>query len=327
MFLQRRCLIQWTPTRLVSITINTSASLANDRFPINSYFQTAIWCLRLTIAAQCVGISGRYLFGSFETESSIYGLLFFEYGLSEITAQFIDDFGVYGCLIAGVTILFNGVFADLPKLSQSGKSAKLILAIDFVALAFVAAWTLSMGIAQTIRGDLFAKFTLLEEAVRIATPAVLVVLLLGRKIGTGSFCRVVGTIVLLVATSTTFALHGYKAIELYAPFLDYLLLSQPFGLPLVTEQQTAERLLGVIGWLDVALAILLLVFRWQWIALYMAAWGLLTAFSRITAGGMEAWPEVFIRAANAGAPLTLFFLFRMNLRSGNTIKYRSDQFT
>ncbi|MCP4477925.1 MAG: hypothetical protein GY818_07525 [Planctomycetaceae bacterium] len=247
--------------------------------------------------------------------------------MSELTAQFIDDFGVYGCLIAGATILFNGVFADLPKLSQSEKPAKLILAIDFVALAFVAAWTLSMGIAQTIRGDLFAKFTLLEEAVRIATPAVLVVLLLGRKIGTGSFCRVVGTIVLLVATSTTFALHGYKAIELYAPFLDYLLLSQPFGLPLVTEQQTAERILGVIGWLDVGLAILLLVFRWQWIALYMAAWGLLTAFSRITAGGMEAWPEVFIRAANAGAPLTLFFLFRMNLRSGNTIKYRSDQFT
>jgi len=300
--------------------------LAKERFPINAYFQTAIWCLRLTIAAQCVGISGRYLFGSFETESSIYGLLFFEYGFPEITAQYIDDFGVYGCLIAGLTILVNGVFADLSKLSQSDKAAKLIFVIDFIALAFVAAWTLSMGIAHTIRGDLFAQFTLLEEAVRIATPGVLVILLLSKKMATGSLCHVVGTTILLVATSTTFALHGYKAIELYAPFLDYLLLSQPFGLTLVTEQQTAERLLGVIGWLDVGLAILLLLFRWQWIALYMAAWGLLTAFSRITAGGMEAWPEVFIRAANAGAPLTLFFLFRVNLRSGNTIKCRSDQF-
>jgi hypothetical protein len=53
------------------------------------------------------------------------------------------------------------------------------------------------------------------------------------------------------------------------------------------------------------------------IAIYMAAWGLLTAYSRVAAGGMDAWPEMFIRAANAGAPLTLFFLFRLKYLLGN----------
>ncbi len=174
-----------------------------------------------------------------------------------------------------------------------------------------------MAISETVRGDLFARLTLMEEAVRIATPATLLLFLMDRERSNHGMFSKCGSLILLAATSLTFASHGYQAIELYGPFVDLILLSNPCGITLATDQQTAETLLLIIGWIDIALAILIIALRWQVIAIYMAAWGLLTAYSRVTAGGMDAWPEMFIRAANAGAPLTLFFLFRLKYLLGN----------
>lgn len=290
-----------------------------NRSTLPTQFNTAIWCLRLTIVAQCVGISGRYLFAKFETESPIYGLLFFDLDFAEVRCQFLDDFGVYGCLVAGVITIGTGIFSECFRPTAEYRKSKLIFFIDATALGFVAVWTLGMAIAETIRGDVFARFTLLEEAVRIASPLVLIIFLATPKMSCNGLFRRGGMLLLLIATATTFAFHGYKAIELYGTFLDYLLLSQPFGITLVEDQRTAELILTVIGWVDIGLAISLLVFRYRAIAIYMAAWGFLTALSRMTAGGWEAWPEVFIRAANAGAPLTLFFLFQLKFHSRNKI--------
>lgn len=296
-----------------------------NRSTLPTQFNTAIWCLRFTVVAQCVGISGRYLFAKFETESPIYGLFFFDLDFPEVKCQLIDDFGVYGCLFAGVTTICTGIITDCFRLTDKDKKSKLIFFIDASALGFVAIWTLGMAIAETIRGDVFARFTLLEEAVRIASPLVLIIFLATPKMSCNGLFRRGGMLLLLIATSTTFAFHGYKAIELYGTFLDYILLSHPFGVTLVEDQGTAEVILTVIGWVDIGLAISLLVFRYRAIAIYMSAWGFLTALSRMTAGGWEAWPEVFIRAANAGAPLTLFFLFSVKFHFRNKIDLLNGQ--
>ena len=273
----------------------------------------AIWCLRLTIAFHCLGISGRYLFGVFETESPVYGLLYFELGFPEATAQLTDDVGVYGCLIAGGSLLASGLIPLLSRSSVSDKTKKHLFAIDTIALFFIAIWTLSIAIGQTIRGDIFARFTLFEEAVRIIAPLGLFGLLITNRLSNGGLFPKYVTTILIFATSMTFAFHGYKATELYGPFVDFLLLSKPFGITIAPNQEAAEAVLFVIGWIDILLAISIVMLRWQGIALYMAAWGFLTAYSRITSGGLDAWPELLIRAANAGVPLTLFFLFRSKL--------------
>ncbi|MDA7859521.1 hypothetical protein N9Z70_00040 [Mariniblastus sp.] len=282
----------------------------NDPSIIPAYYRTAIWCLRITTALQCLGIAGRYLLATFETESPAYGLLFFNFGIPEYAAQFIDDLGVYCCLLASGSIILTGILYDVSKQLLSDQSINRLRSLDNVTLAFIVLWTLSMAIAETIRGDLFSRFTLLEEAVRIASPLALLLFLMTNRLAIGSRSHKWASIILLFATSTTFAIHGYKAIELYGPFVDFLLLSKPFGITIASNQQTAEAFLFVIGWVDIILAISIVVLRWQGIALYMAAWGFLTAFSRITAGGLDAWPELLIRSANAGAPLTLFFLLR-----------------
>lgn len=294
--------------------------MVNDRSSIDAYWRLAIWCLRLSISFQCLGIAGRYLLAKFETESPVYGVLYFESEFHESTAQLIDDLGVYGCLIAGVAILVTGFYSAYSRSTHSDRAEQRLVLIETLILSGVFIWILSMGIGQTIRGDLFARITLLEIAVRLATPVTLIIFLRLKNLNVKNYLFDAGLIILLLATSTTFAVHGYKAIELYGTFLDYLLLSQPLGFPLVTNQQTAETLLWVIGWIDIGLAVALVALRWQGVALYMAAWGLLTAISRVTASGLEAWPEVLIRAANAGAPLTLFFLFRMKSFSKDTIK-------
>ena len=280
-------------------------------------FAPIIWCLRATTALQCLGIGGRYLLSRFESESQIYGLLYFDFGFPEHTAQLADDIGGYACLLSAVGILAAGFVAAISKQSLSETIIHRLRFIEISALSFVIFWSIGMAISETVRGDLFARITLLEEAVRIATPATLLLFLMDRK--RSNHGMVSGTLILLVATSLTFASHGYKAIELYGPFVDLILLSNPCGITLVTDQQTAETLLLIIGWIDIAMAILIIVLRWQVIAIYMAAWGLLTAYSRVTAGGMDAWPEIFIRAANVGAPLTLFFLFRVKCLKVNPV--------
>ena len=276
-----------------------------------------IWCLRVTIALQCLGIAGRYLWSEFESESQIYGLLYFDFGFPEYAAQLIDDIGSYGCLLSAVGVLAAGFVSAITKQRLDGAIISRLRYIETPALSFIIFWTISLAISETVRGDLFSRLTLMEEAVRIATPATLLVFLMIRTRANRGLLRMGGSLILLVATALTFATHGFKAIELYGPFVDLILLANPFGITLVTNQQTAETLLLFIGWIDIALAILLIGLRWQVIAIYMAVWGLLTAYSRVAVGGMDAWPETFIRAANAGAPLTLFFLFRLKYVAGD----------
>ena len=270
-----------------------------------------IWCLRVTIALQCLGIAGRYLWSKFESESQIYGLLYFDFGFPEYAAQLIDDIGSYGCLLSAVGVLAAGLVSAITKLRLDGSIISRFRYIETPALSFIIIWTIGLAISETVRGGLFARLTLMEEAVRIATPVTLLFFLTTRTRANRGLLTKGGSLILLVATALTFATHGFKAIELYGPFVDLILLANPFGITLITNQQTAETLLFIIGWIDIALAILIIGLRWQVFALYMAAWGLLTAYSRVAAGGMDAWPETFIRAANAGAPLTLFFLFRL----------------
>ena len=72
-------------------------------------FLATIWCLRVVVFLQCVGVGGRYFFSSNEVESDVYGWLFFDHSWPEVTAQRIDDFGALGCLAAGCVVLTTGV--------------------------------------------------------------------------------------------------------------------------------------------------------------------------------------------------------------------------
>lgn len=274
-------------------------------------FIGVIWWLRIIIAVQCFGIAGRYLFASTESESDIYGLLFFDLEWPETTAKAIDDAGGYGCLVAGIVLIVTGLMSSLVFKAQPSNLAKFRF-IDSLVLVFVTSWSVLLAVTEMIRGGLFAELALAEQAVRFATPASLFILIWSCGKTNGRPKRSIAVELLVVATVCTFVSHGYKALQAYGPFVDLILLSDQRVFQTGIEQQLAENLLIIIGWADIAVACLIILLRWKWVAVYMSVWGFLTAGSRVTALGMEAWPETVIRVANGGAPLVLFFMFRFN---------------
>ncbi len=261
------------------------------------------------ISLQCFGVAGRLLFSSMESESDIFEYLLFERGVAENIAQAIDDFGAYGCLAASAVFLLIPLIQIVWPKSNFGSDSVGKRWLEIVAAIFVFVWSIANALSHTLRGELYSELTLGEVAVRIACPIVLL-LLLNMSGPSITHISSVAKWLLTLAISVTFAVHGYKAILLHGPFVDLILLSDVRMFGFGWEQETVEAMLWVIGWLDVFLAIALLLTRWRIIAVYMLVWGFITAISRTTAFGWPALQETIVRAANWGAPLVLLLIWR-----------------
>ena len=266
-----------------------------------------LFVLRAVVFLQCVGVAGRYWFAEFEVESNIYGLLFFDWSWPESVAQKIDDAGALACLFAGIVILLPSSFCPSIWVSRAEWMQRF-------AAAFTTTWMLALAVTQMIRGGVFAELSLGEHAVRFTAPLALMILLGIRNSenGVSNSREPVGhnrlwmsVLVVRIAASATFAVHGYKAFQLHGPFADLVLLSDLNWTNFQIEQTSVEQILRVIGFIDLLVAGLLWGPLMRTAAFYMVIWGMLTAASRITSLGFAAWPETLIRSANWGCPLFL----------------------
>lgn len=116
---------------------------------------------------------------------------------------------------------------------------------------------------------------------------------------------------LRVGIALTFAAHGYEALEQNPKFVDLILLTADRMLGWELSQAFAQVALAVIGWMDIAMSLAVLLLRSPGLALWMTIWGALTAFSRITALGFAAgWGETMLRVGNFAVPLMLFLLWQ-----------------
>ena len=284
-----------------------------DRSPQNPQsFNAVLWWFRIIIGLQSIGIAGRYVFASNETD--IYGLLFFDHGWPESWAQQIDDAGAFACGVIAIILISNGLVSSLQSARNPDASrSRISIFVDVVSLVFIAGWTFLLAAAHAVRGELFAELALGEIAVRMATPVAMIFLLLNGHLWRNRRIPA-ATIILVISAAITFAIHGYKALQQYGPFTDLILLTDQQIFQFGVEQDRAERDLIWIGRLDIGVAVVLLATRWQLVAGYMIVWGFITAARRMTAFGVEAWPDTLIRAANWGAPLLLLFLLRANSR-------------
>lgn len=108
--------------------------------------------------------------------------------------------------------------------------------------------------------------------------------------------------ILRVAVAGEFLGHGVLAVGQKAVWLGWI------GDILKVEPATASVILMVIGILDIALAVLVLVKPVRPIILWMAVWGFITALVRPIVG--ESVWDFIERFANVGAPLALYYLIR-----------------
>lgn len=105
--------------------------------------------------------------------------------------------------------------------------------------------------------------------------------------------------ILRIAVAGEFIGHGVFALQVKQGWIAYF---TPFGF----STETAMTLLPLIGIMDIAFAILLLVKPVRIAILWMAFWGFWTALVRPIAG--EPIWDFVERFANWGAPLALFVL-------------------
>ncbi|WDQ16660.1 hypothetical protein [Rhodopirellula sp. P2] len=268
-------------------------------------------CLRLVVVVQCVGLGGRYLFSSLETESDVYGWLYFDCHWSESLAQSIDNAGALMTLVAGGIFCLAGWL--MWKMPSESRWFNVVRKLDQAAAGWVAVWMLLIAAAHMMRAAVFAELSLPEHAVRYVAPLALAV---GGGVSVASCvspARIrLAVMMLTVAASFTFAAHGYKAYACYAPFIDLILLSEMQWTDIGFTQSTVEKMLVLIGVVDILVAAVLLIMRSRVAAFYMVVWGLVTAASRMTALGIEAWPETLIRIANGGVPLAILIHWTLN---------------
>jgi hypothetical protein len=133
--------------------------------------------------------------------------------------------------------------------------------------------------------------------------------------------------VMRIAIALTFAAHGIKALLADPQFVDYLLVFfRRIGMESVSEPQ-ALILLHMVGTIDLILAAHLLFFkpeRNRMVLWWMAGWGLITAFARITYGGSGNWHEVLIRTSHCLVPVALLLLNRRGPEVDSAGKSRLD---
>lgn len=276
-----------------------------------------VWLLRVVVVLQCVGVAGKYLFSSSETESDVYGLMYFDRDWPEEVAQRIDDGGSWACLIGAGLALFCPVIARVFKSKAvSGESTGRLRQVcrigESLGLMTVALWMLLLAWTHSVRGEPFAEWALGEHAVRYLCPIVIFVWSGWQVESEESWRRSIGVGLLVIASAATFAVHGYKALQWYGPFVDLILLTDARWTHFGLEQATTERGLWVIGVIDIVVASLLILTRWRWVALYMAVWGFIVTLSRTTAFGLDGWSETLIRSANGGVPLALWINLCLN---------------
>lgn len=108
--------------------------------------------------------------------------------------------------------------------------------------------------------------------------------------------------VLRIAVFGEFFGHGVFALQQKEGWLKYF---EAVG---VTNVDTANQLMTLIGILDITMAFVVLIVPMSIALLWMAFWGLATALIRWPLGPDPVW-DFFERWSNWGAPLALFVYY------------------
>ena len=274
------------------------------------------WGLRWIISLQCFGYAA-----SLAVPSHLNSWLLPLQG--DAFARTVDTTIALVLWVAGCALPFIGR-ASLPA-SQT-KWPCPVVRCDAVLLCFVAGWAFLNAVLswQMNIEDKFAATDPFGHAVRFVAPVALFVFVTG----TGSYLKLEW--LLRIGIASTFIGHGLAAYWLKPGFVD--LIVGTLDTFLGSDWRLAEErekfaiiLLPWIGRMDFMLAFLILLptkYR-KTVALWMAIWGFVTATSRLTAFGIERWPDLIIRAANWGIPLLLWWEMRATIKSTKNLSTKN----
>lgn len=262
-----------------------------------THWKTIDWLLRGTVALQCVG-QWRWLV---------------QVGESPLLHWLLDPADVGGLEwseSAALTVQqsIGWVVLVLGLLALWRPRPLLVWPLLVVQLFLVAAmWRVAEGYPLEVTWLppwLVMLFPLATQLGRLVAPFGL---LLFDRSSNRPACRATQVIeVLRWATAIVFLAHGIEAWLLNPKFVDLLLLSANQLLGADLTQESAESLLKLIGVADILAAFGCMFSRWRPLLWWMAAWGLITASSRLVAYPWQmALHETLTRVAHFGLPLAV----------------------
>lgn len=255
------------------------------------------WILRIAFATRCYGLSRKYLWNEFETDSTIFSTLLFDWEFSEPIAQRVDDLGIQAMVAAALVVLLTGFF-------DKHRAAQWLASL---ALVFAIVWESLLAATKTYRGgELLSDWVFAEHGLRLAVPISLLILHFSERLQPTEW-------VLRIAVAATFAIHGIKAWLAAPAFVTMVIATCENLFEFWPAQSAVELTLKVVCIADLIVAVLIIARRWPRVALYASLWGFITALARYTSQS-TAWPETLLRAAHVGGPLTLYLQWQRSFR-------------
>jgi hypothetical protein len=252
-------------------------------------FDRVRWLLGAAIAATAIGMTAATFRGD---GTAINAFLFLTGELSHVAAARVERTAMSLVLLLSFAALFRPHWA-------------LLLPVGGYALAEALARWHELGYA-------FSEWAVSAQAPRYLTPLALVLLLAGvrREGGIGASLRAGGIWILRVAIAVVFAVHGLEALKAHPGFIDFIISSGANVLGMRISEGGALHALEIIGVIDMAVALAILVRPHPAVLWWAAFWGLVTALSRVTANGIGGYPDVLVRSTHVLVPVALWLLLR-----------------
>jgi hypothetical protein len=209
--------------------------------------------------------------------------------------------------------------ADAARIERIAIGAVFLLSVvalcrpGWPVLLPVAAYILAEALARWDQQGLpYSEWSVPAHAARYLTPLA-AILLAGKALAdddAGRGWRMAAEWCLRIGLSVVFIVHGLEALNLHPGFVD-LIIGSGYNLGGLRISESAASLqLQVIGIVDLGVAAAILLRVPRALLWWAAIWGAVTAFSRMTAFGWGAYPEVLVRASHILGPVAVWLLAR-----------------
>jgi hypothetical protein len=170
-----------------------------------------------------------------------------------------------------------------------------------------------------VQGEAYSDWVFMTHAARYVAPLALMMLLLGAASEeAGRWWTMAGRWALRLALAAVFASHGVEALRANPAFIDLIISTAANVIDTRVTESTARTLLEIVGVIDLVAAGAMLLRLNPVLLGWAAFWAGITAFSRLTANGWGAYPDVLIRASYYLGPVVLWLLMKKQVTRATT---------
>jgi hypothetical protein len=218
----------------------------------------------------------------------ISSVLVVEYGLSELFAFWIEKSVAILLLFCLIGVFFKSTY-------------NLSLGLISIFLVFYSLLSYANG------GKAFLELSLISAISKWWLPILTMISIHHYYLGKAKFNRWF-LLAIQFSIFLIFLSHGIGCFLKNGVYIDYILGFFNDFTTISMKQKDAEQLLNIIGVVDVAVAVLVLIKASNYLLYWLIFWGFLTAMLRVLDASILNYVEFLIRVPHFGLPLVLLFI-------------------